>query len=404
MTMIYLSNVLIAFSITANILFAFPILARRFGLIDVPDQRKQHQDEIPLIGGIAMFCGFVLAALLIDPLPSGIRNLLAGAIILIAIGILDDLREMSHRVRFVAEIFAALLVSMGGGTILHDLGAIGWSTGSMSLGILAVPLTVFAMVGVINALNMSDGIDGLAGGQVLVTLSALALITWEKGLEQQLGLLLLLIAVVIAFLSFNLRFPGRPHALVFMGDAGSTFLGFILAWFMINLSQGEQRAMTPVTALWIFALPLVDTVSIMLRRMLNGLSPFQADREHLHHFLSKVGFTVSETLLIILGLATGLAVLGLIGLYLKISEAIMFLGFLGLFLCYLIGMMIAWRDFQKIPLLGNLPKNGSFWLRFLPSASSAETLTGIIPTQVSLLQQKMNENICRNYIPTQATS
>jgi undecaprenyl-phosphate alpha-N-acetylglucosaminyl 1-phosphatetransferase len=183
----------------------------------------------------------------------------------------------------------------------------------------------------INAINMVDGIDGLAGGLTLITLSTLALISWMAGLEYSLNILLLLIASVLAFLIFNLRYPGQPKAQVFMGDAGSMSLGFIVAWFLISLSQGEQRAMTPVTALWIFALPLLDTATTSIRRLLKGRSPFKADRAHFHHLLLDAGLTVTQTLLIILGSAIGLALIGLMGLYLGVSEAIMFLAFIGIF-------------------------------------------------------------------------
>ena len=348
--MAYFMSFLLAFSITANLLFILQPLAIKLSLVDQPNYRKCHDNPVPLIGGLAMFSGFVLAVLLSDLPLSGLRALLAGAIILIGIGVLDDIRELSARARFGSEIVAALLVSIGSGAILYDFGAIGLSANHVELGLFALPLTIFSIVGVINALNMSDGIDGLAGGLVLITLLSLALITGISAQEQHFWLLLLLIAVILAFLGFNLRLPWQPRALVFMGDAGSMFLGFILAWFFINLSQGEQRVMTPVTALWIFALPLIDTVNIMIRRILNGRSPFKADREHFHHFLLKQGLTVSQTLAIILGLAASLALMGLIGLYWEVSEAIMFWGFLSLFALHLLMMMFIWQDFAKIGL------------------------------------------------------
>ncbi|MDM8557663.1 MraY family glycosyltransferase [Candidatus Parabeggiatoa sp. HSG14] len=349
----YLTSFLLAFSVTANLLFILQSLAIKIGLVDSPTNRKHHQNKIPLIGGIAMFCGFLLTVLLVEQPLSGLRSLFAGAAILIIVGIFDDFRELSHRERFVAEMIAALLVSIGGGTVLYDFGAIGFSPNNVELGMFALPLTIFSIVGVINALNMSDGIDGLAGGLVLVALLTLALTTWLAGFNKELCLLLLLIAVVIGFLGFNMRFPWQPRALVFMGDAGSMFLGFMLAWFLIELSQGEQRVITPVTALWILALPLMDTVSIMVRRILNGRSPFKADREHLHYFLLEKGFTVFQTLSIMLGLAAVFALTGLIGLYGGISENVMFWGFVGLFVVHLTTMMVIWKDFQKMILLLN---------------------------------------------------
>jgi UDP-GlcNAc:undecaprenyl-phosphate GlcNAc-1-phosphate transferase len=335
---------LLAFSITINFLFILKSIAAQIGLVDKPNHRKVHQNQTPLIGGLAMFGGFIFTLLMIEQTPSGLRYLMSGAIILIIIGFLDDLYELSHYYRFAVEIIAALLICLGGGTMLNDLGAIGFSDQIIELGIFSIPLTVFAIIGVINALNMSDGIDGLAGSLTLVTLLALVILTGNANLIQALKLLGLLIAVISAFLAFNLRVPGRAQAQVFMGDTGSMFLGFILAWFMINLSQGESRVMTPVTALWIFALPLIDTVSIMLRRIFTKRSPFSADRGHFHHLLLSAGFSVSQTLTIMIGLATALAMIGLIGFYLQVSENIMFFGFLCLFFLHFSGTMYAHKN------------------------------------------------------------
>lgn len=175
-----------------------------------------------------------------------------------------------------------------------------------------------------------------------VVLRVLVFISWKASLEQPLSILLLLIAVVLAFLRFNLCFPHIPYR-VFMGDAGSMFLGFMVAWFLISLSQSEQRVMTPVTALWILAVPLFDTGRLTIHRLIKGQSPFAADREHFHHLLLDAGLTKNQTLLIMLSFATGFAVIGILGLYLDISEALMFWGFIGLFVLLFFGI-IFWQS------------------------------------------------------------
>ena len=327
---------IIAFLITAILLFELKPLALRIGIVDEPNnERKHHQGKIPMIGGIAMFCGFMLALLTLNQPLTGLRSLIGGAAILIIVGVLDDFHDLSAKIRFLAQIFVGILMSTNGGVILNDFGAIGFSAAPIELGYLALPLTILAVIMAINAVNMVDGIDGLAGGLSLITLSALSFISWKAGLEPTFSILLLLIATVLAFLRFNLPFFGQLRAKIFMGDAGSMFLGFMIVWFLISLSQGEQRAMTPVTVLWIFALPLLDTGSITIRRILKGKSPFAADREHLHHLLLDAGFTVTNTLLIMLGLATSFALIGLIGLYSGIQESIMFWTFMGIFTIYL---------------------------------------------------------------------
>ena len=332
----YGTSFIIAFSITAILLFELKPLALRIGLVDEPDnERKHHKGKIPMIGGIAMFCGFMLALLTLDQPLTGLRTLIGSAAILIIVGVLDDFHDLSTKIRFIAQIFVGILMSTNGGVILNDLGAIGFSAAPIELGYLALPITILAVIMAINAVNMVDGIDGLAGGLSLITLTALSLISWKAGLEQALSILVLLIGTVLAFLRFNLRYLKQIRAKVFMGDAGSMFLGFMIVWFLISLSQGEQRAMTPVTVLWIFALPLLDTATITIRRLLQRKSPFAADREHLHHLLLDAGFTVTNTLLIMLGLATSFALIGIISLESGIQESIMFWTFMGIFTIYL---------------------------------------------------------------------
>ena len=213
---------------------------------------------------------------------------------------------------------------------------VGWlALGSLlSLGILAIPFTVFCTVGVLNAVNMSDGLDGLAGGLALVTLGSLSYLAYYTGHSENLDALVVLMACIMGFLVFNARSPWCKKAKVFMGDAGSMFLGFVIARFLIDFSQGDQRIMHPVIALWIFAVPLMDTVAVMLRRMLAGHSPFSADRKHLHHILLSIGLSPGQTVIAIWVLAVLLAIIGIVGHMAKLPDETMFFGFLGLFAVY----------------------------------------------------------------------
>jgi UDP-GlcNAc:undecaprenyl-phosphate GlcNAc-1-phosphate transferase len=289
-----------------------------------------------------MFVAFSLAVLLLDVPLSSYRMLFAGALILVVVGVLDDLHELPQGQRFAAQILAALLMAAGGGVVLEDLGHLVSSGWVLSLGVLALPVTVFATVGVINAVNMSDGLDGLAASLALVTLCALGVLAWRGDAYHGVGVLLLLSLVLLPFLALNLRRSGR--ALVFMGDAGSMFLGFVLAWFLIEFSQGEQRLMAPVTALWIFALPLIDTVAMMARRVMLGRSPFLADREHFHHLLLAAGLGEKQTLALMLLLAIAAAGVGLAGEFLAVPEPWMFIGFAALFGVHFWTVMRAWQS------------------------------------------------------------
>ena len=332
---------LVAFAAALLLLWILSPVARHIGLVDRPRGRKSHARPTPLVGGIALFVAFAFALLACDVPLSPYRPLFAGALILVVVGVLDDFHELSSRPRFLAQIFAGLLMTSGAGVVLEDFGNLLDPDWVLSLGILAVPATLFATLGVINAVNMSDGLDGLAAALALVALGALGLLAWTAGAREVTAILWFLAASLLAFLIFNLRIRGA--ALVFMGDAGSMFLGFVLAWLLIQLSQGEDRLLAPVTALWVMALPLMDTVSVMLRRIGASRSPFAADREHLHHLLLAAGFSPKRTLALILGLALLAAAAGVGGHFLGVPEHWMFFGFLALFFLHYRTVSHSWR-------------------------------------------------------------
>jgi UDP-GlcNAc:undecaprenyl-phosphate GlcNAc-1-phosphate transferase len=200
--------------------------------------------------------------------------------------------------------------------------------------VLAAPLTVFAVVGLINSVNMIDGMDGLAGSVALVALGWYGAAAMLSGLESQAIMAWLLCGAVAGFLALNLRLPWQPRARVFLGDAGSTLLGFTLAWFAIDLTQGPFRTMPPIAALWVVLLPLADTVSLMARRRARGQSAFHADREHIHHFLLAKGFSVSQSLAILVGVSTLFGAIGVLGWRLGVPEPVQFYAFAGLFFGY----------------------------------------------------------------------
>ena len=332
----------IAFLATAALIHLLTPVAPRIGLVDQPRGHKTHSGSVPLVGGIAMFCGF-LFAVLAAPVPlSGMRPLFAGLALLVIVGVLDDFHELAPHSRFAAQIGAALLMTLWGGVCLHDLGKL-LGPETLLLGDWALPFTVFAVVGVINALNMLDGIDGLAGGYALLAFLLLGTSAAAAGQTPSAAALFTMAAATTAFLTANLRLPGRRRALVFMGNSGSLLLGFALAWFVVQLSQGESRAIAPVTALWVLAVPLMDTVGILLRRLLHRRSPLKPDREHLHHLLGALGLGVNATLGVILGSGLVLAALGYAAAGLRVAEQVQFAVFLALFACYLVALEVTWQ-------------------------------------------------------------
>lgn len=325
---------LIAFLVTASCIWLLRPLAIRLELVDSPHGRKQHQGHIPLIGGIAMFFGFLFALLTLPISLVEYRSLIAGCALLVFIGVLDDFHELSARPRLVAQIVAALLMMTWGGVSLHDLGNLLFFK-DIVLHNWSLPFTVIAAVGLINAVNMIDGVDGLAGGVVLIGLAFLLFLAISAGQFTAVYILSLVLAIVLAFLIFNFPFPGRKHALVFMGDAGSMFLGFVLVWFLIDLSQGAHRVASPATMLWLVAVPLFDIVGITIHRLRKRMPLFAPDREHLHHLLHNYGFKNWQITFTICALALLCGLIGVSANHLGISEGVIFVGFLICFVLYM---------------------------------------------------------------------
>src|SRR5690606_11725113 len=192
----------------------------------------------------------------------------AGALVVL-VGLVDDLRELSPLVRLFAEAVAVVIIMVGADVVVRSLGTLALDGSEVTLGYLAVPFTILAVVGVINAVNMSDGLDGLAGTLSLVPILGFIFATAVLGDGKDLVILSCFAASIIAFLLFNVTVPGKRRALIFLGDSGSMFLGMALAWFAIRLSQGEGAGLTPGAALWFLTLPIFDTVCTATRRILN---------------------------------------------------------------------------------------------------------------------------------------
>lgn len=332
-------NFWVALGLSGFFCLALQPLALHWGLVDEPDARKRHHGPVPLVGGIAMMLALFFALMLLDMPLTPWRPLFVGMAILLLVGLFDDARELHPRNRLLAQVGVALLMVFWGKVYLTDLGDL-LGLGTLTLGWLALPVTVFAVVGVINAVNLSDGMDGLAGSLALVTLGSMALVTQQTNL---LNLLILLMAVILGFLLFNLRSPWLAKAQIFMGDGGSLVLGFAIAWFAVALTQGEQRVIAPVTVLWLCAVPLFDTVASLLRRALNHRALMQPDRGHFHHILLAAGFSVPQTWVTMVSFAALCALFGLYGHYAHWPEPLMFSLFLVIFALFFAVMRRAWR-------------------------------------------------------------
>ncbi len=273
-----------------------PILCRYapvWGLTDKPTGRKQHDGAVPAIGGIAIFLALLITVVLLRPSPLILTLLGLGAMLLV-LGVVDDRLALSPMHRLPVQILTTLGLIYFTGLQINSVGDL-FGTGPIQLsGAASVVFTVICTVGVINAINMIDGVDGLSGTILLISFSALGLVGWQSGNTDMMLLALTIIGALVAFLYYNSR-VFRPRAATFLGDAGSMLLGFLLLAMFIGETQSSTPTLSAIGAGWIFGLPLMDTVVVMLRRIKDGKSPFSAGRDHLHHQLLNAGQSVNDT-------------------------------------------------------------------------------------------------------------
>lgn len=323
-------------------LFFLRPIACRVRLLDTPDHRKLHKGAVPLIGGLSAFVGVSVAWLIGMPLISGYGLFLVCAAVLVIVGAVDDARDLPAKFRLCVQVVLGAVLTFGSGTSLAGFGNL-LGLGVIELGILGPWVTIAAVIGATNAFNMVDGIDGLAGSLSLVTLCSLAvLFSASSSFAVELAMAVGIGCALVPYLLANLRIPPFRNR-IFMGDAGSMFIGFAVVWLLVNATQPGEMAMRPVTALWIIAIPLMDMVAIMVRRARKGQSIMKPDRDHLHHIFMRAGFSDREALLMITVLALIFASVGVLGEFLDLPEWLMFSGFVGLFALYDWSLSHVWR-------------------------------------------------------------
>lgn len=284
-------------------------VTRRVGLVDRPDERKQHSGHVPLAGGLALFASLLAADFLFTLPPFGALELLLMSVVFCA-GLWDDWRELSASRRLLVQLFCGCLMVASANFVIFQVGDL-LGFGPMGLSLLALPLTALAFAGMANAFNMIDGVDGLAATLALLPLAVLAFLTHSAG-HPVYPTLVALIFPLLVFLCFNLGPDSRWLPKMFLGDSGSNLLGFIVCGLLIYLSQGGNRLIPPVTALWLVAVPLMDMLATMLLRLREGHHLMRPDRRHLHHILQDMGFDLTLTRGIIIGHASVLCGLGLL--------------------------------------------------------------------------------------------
>ncbi len=323
----------IALAATLFAIFSMRPWARRVGLVDRPSGRKQHVGRVPVIGGICFFVGTLVGLGYLGYVDRFVMSLMMGSALIVAVGVADDISHLSVRTRLLVEGAIVGLVILSTGYYLDHIGGlIPWL--DIRLGLLGIPVTIIAVIGLMNAFNMLDGIDGLAASSAMVCIAAILLYAHAgaPGVGAML-MLQILFASLIPYVFVNLGWPdGRK---IFMGDAGSTTIGFLVGWSLIYLSHRSVNRIVPVEVLWCVALPLMDTAAVMYRRMRCGRSPFAADRQHLHHLLLDRGLSASTTLWIIVSMGAALALLGYA--LRSVPQPLSFLVFMAVVVAYVTG-------------------------------------------------------------------
>jgi UDP-GlcNAc:undecaprenyl-phosphate GlcNAc-1-phosphate transferase len=335
-----------ALSLLATLILCLVLmpLARRSGWLDQPDARKLHARPTPLVGGVAVFVVFFGVQIVAG---AWLGSLLVASLVVLLTGLADDRWPLSAAVRFAAQAAACFIMIYWAGIRLDDFGEL-FGPFTLNLGMLAVPITVFSALGVINAFNMIDGLDGLAGGVFVVAASAMTLLATLAGRADAVPLLIPMIGAVLGYLLLNARLPWNRRARVFLGDGGSMLLGFWLAWFFVDLGNGSrvgvERAFAPMTAVWLIGVPLLDTTRLIGNRWRAGKSAFEADRRHLHHAFLAAGFTVGQTWWGIVGLCAVFAGVGVVLERSGVPDYVSFYAFVAVGYLYLRVMRRTWRE------------------------------------------------------------
>ena len=252
---------------------------------------------------------------------------------MVFIGALDDKYDLKVRIRIVGQIIIASLMIYGVGGYISNLGNL-FGLGDIQLGPFGIVFTYLAIIVVINAYNMVDGIDGLIGSLSLNTFTAIAVLFLMNGNQGYLTYPLILATATLPYLMFNLGYFKKYSKKIFMGDAGSMFIGLSVIWLLTIGTQGENASFRPVTALWICAIPLMDMLAIVMRRYRKGKSPFKPDRDHLHHILQRAGLSSRQTLIVISITSVVMSLIGVLGEYFKVAESIQLVSFVLIFILY----------------------------------------------------------------------
>jgi UDP-GlcNAc:undecaprenyl-phosphate GlcNAc-1-phosphate transferase len=267
-------------------------IAKHIGAIDIPNERKVHKNPIPRLGGLGIYAGFLLGYILFGHPSLQMNSILIGSFIIIITGLCDDIKPIKPLPKLIGQIAAACILVFYGNIVLNNITVFGQD---IEFGIFAYPITIMFVVACTNVINLIDGLDGLSGGiSSIFYLSTIIICFFQErftGLEFTLALIMLGSTLGFLFHNFN---PAR----IFAGDSGAMFMGYVIS--VISLLGFKTTVMTSIFApLAILAVPILDTLFAIIRRLINHKHIYDADKEHLHHQLLKMNFSHKMTVIII---------------------------------------------------------------------------------------------------------
>lgn len=319
---VVLSNFFGSLLICSTVIAMLLPLSHRLGWLDKPDARKQHHAPTPAIGGFGVFLGIVLPFLLSSGFTVETSSFVAGGLLLVLVGALDDRFHINWKVRLAVQLLATLVMIYGTGARAEHIGPL-FGFGDIELGAWSVPFTVFITLSLINVLNMFDGIDGLIGMVTAAVTAMFICAALYSGAYDIAAGLFWALGALAGFLWFNLRRPGQPRARVFLGDAGSGFIGFLLAFVIFRLTQNPGHPVSPVLGPYLLVPPIVDGLVVIVHRVRKGLSPFAAGRDHAHHLMLDAGFSVTQIVVLMTLLTLFAGLFGAVSMLLNVPAPVL---------------------------------------------------------------------------------
>tara|TARA_B100001057_G_scaffold413099_1_gene429572 strand:- start:3198 stop:4208 length:1011 start_codon:yes stop_codon:yes gene_type:complete len=322
---------MIAFLTSLISLIILRPIAIKFNLVDYPNERKNHIGNIPLVGGPCVFLGIMTSYMFFNEYDKFSSVLLITASLILIMGIWDDFVNLKAKTKMVFQIFPSVIIIYVTDVKIESFGYLFGVSYPLELGLLSIPITIIAVIALTNAINMIDGLDGLAAGIVFLATTGLICFNLTQEFSQFTSILLAVASALLPFIIFNIA--PYPKTKVFLGDGGSLLLGYIISWALIYSAE-NINTFTPSFVLWCVAIPLFDLVAVIILRIVNKHSLMIARKDHIHHFLENLG--ISKKLILLLIISSGLALL-LIGRLVENNfPALSFPLFLTLFLFYLI--------------------------------------------------------------------